>query len=396
MENELKHVRKLKEKNGDFVKAKSNIVQKKRTYKEQLRHAWEHLKKSMADVGKDSLLMLKLWSSGVSNLSLGEFLTYKQIQRDLLKFLPFSLFVLIPVGEVFLPVYLYLFPNATPSQFYSEKSVGQMVSAKVKLQRKAYEILRFRLRRVMKDIFRNLQEEVNNILLLDSAEQREQRLQELDLKMVLHMATRWDKYGPQLAFSKLSLYEKECVLSFLFNDFVSGVNILNRLLNLPRVIYSFWQKMSRKRRGLKPPKPESGMPKPRIDMIKYPKLNKSFHGFICMNFFPFSLVRSWLLDFQIKQHIKTMERQDQFLLKNPLDQLESCSKQQVFQLSKTRGSAHLNNEDEKEFLMDYWIYPKIAAGSELPKNDLLSEKWADWEFRFWAMVLRHNYQSHLI
>lgn len=40
---------------------------------------------------------------------------------DLLKFIPFSLFAIIPFAEAFLPVYLILFPNAVPYTFMLDR-----------------------------------------------------------------------------------------------------------------------------------------------------------------------------------------------------------------------------------------------------------------------------------
>ena len=39
----------------------------------------------------------------------------KQIKTDVIKFIPFSLFLLIPGGELFLPAWVLVFPNSVPS-----------------------------------------------------------------------------------------------------------------------------------------------------------------------------------------------------------------------------------------------------------------------------------------
>jgi LETM1 and EF-hand domain-containing protein 1 len=39
------------------------------------------------------------------------------IRSDLLKIIPFSFFVIVPMAELLLPFYLLLFPNAMPSQY---------------------------------------------------------------------------------------------------------------------------------------------------------------------------------------------------------------------------------------------------------------------------------------
>jgi len=41
----------------------------------------------------------------------------RRIIEDLLKFIPYSLIIIIPAAEIFLPAILWLFPNAIPS-FY--------------------------------------------------------------------------------------------------------------------------------------------------------------------------------------------------------------------------------------------------------------------------------------
>jgi len=43
-----------------------------------------------------------------------------QVRRDFIKFVPFSLFLLIPGGELFLPAWVMIFPNSIPSQFVGE------------------------------------------------------------------------------------------------------------------------------------------------------------------------------------------------------------------------------------------------------------------------------------
>ena len=44
-----------------------------------------------------------------------------EVKQDLVKFVPFSFFLLIPGGELFLPPWIMIFPNSVPSQFLSEK-----------------------------------------------------------------------------------------------------------------------------------------------------------------------------------------------------------------------------------------------------------------------------------
>ena len=45
-----------------------------------------------------------------------------QVRKDFVKFVPFSLFLLIPLGELFIPPYLMIFPNSMPSQFMDSEA----------------------------------------------------------------------------------------------------------------------------------------------------------------------------------------------------------------------------------------------------------------------------------
>jgi len=44
----------------------------------------------------------------------------RQVQVDVIKFVPFSVFILIPGLELLLPAFLLVFPNSIPSQFLSD------------------------------------------------------------------------------------------------------------------------------------------------------------------------------------------------------------------------------------------------------------------------------------
>ena len=43
------------------------------------------------------------------------------MQNDFIKFVPFSLFLLVPGGELFLPAWVLIFPNSVPSQFVGDE-----------------------------------------------------------------------------------------------------------------------------------------------------------------------------------------------------------------------------------------------------------------------------------
>ena len=46
----------------------------------------------------------------------------RQVKSDVIKFIPFSFFIVIPGAEILLPPYLVIFPNSIPSQFLSAEA----------------------------------------------------------------------------------------------------------------------------------------------------------------------------------------------------------------------------------------------------------------------------------
>lgn len=56
------------------------------------------------------------------NESYSEDIKLKQVKSDFIKFIPFSLFIIIPGAELLLPAWLVVFPNSIPSQFLSDEA----------------------------------------------------------------------------------------------------------------------------------------------------------------------------------------------------------------------------------------------------------------------------------
>lgn len=75
------------------------------------------LAKSFKDIYIDTKYILKLRKEKhfIKNYTLTEYIKYWQIVYDLFKFIPYSLFMIVPFLELLLPVYMILFPNSLPS-----------------------------------------------------------------------------------------------------------------------------------------------------------------------------------------------------------------------------------------------------------------------------------------
>lgn len=106
--------------------------------------------KSLKDLKADTKYYMNLRKTkNLSELTIGEYLKSKQIKMDLIKFLPYSIFLTVPLAELFLPPYLLLFPNSLPSQFLTEKNVGERNNKFSQLQRDGAHSLYSKLESVL-------------------------------------------------------------------------------------------------------------------------------------------------------------------------------------------------------------------------------------------------------
>jgi len=70
-----------------------------------------------------------------------QMMDYQRIRTDLLKMLPFSLFISVPFMEIFLPPYLILFPNAMPSTFLTREQVKEREKVLSSKEKSSYKNL---------------------------------------------------------------------------------------------------------------------------------------------------------------------------------------------------------------------------------------------------------------
>ncbi|KIO34413.1 hypothetical protein M407DRAFT_16936 [Tulasnella calospora MUT 4182] len=83
--------------------------------KHEAAHYWNGSKLLVAEVRISSRLLLKLMRGG--NLTRRETRQLRRTTTDLLRLIPFSVFVVVPFMELLLPVAIKLFPNMLPSTF---------------------------------------------------------------------------------------------------------------------------------------------------------------------------------------------------------------------------------------------------------------------------------------
>ena len=138
--------------NGEITlmlwKIKEFLFRNFKSLKLLLKHAWMEIKK----IGKGFRALssdIKYSIKTTKDESMKEYGSYsftsrvkiRQTWKDLFKFIPFSIFLIIPGLELLLPAWLIIFPNAIPSQFQSEAAKAQKLDELVKIQRKSAEKL---------------------------------------------------------------------------------------------------------------------------------------------------------------------------------------------------------------------------------------------------------------
>ena len=76
-----------------------------------------------------------LYSENYTPFELSEM---RRIKIDTFKMIPFSFFAFIPMTEIFLPVYIMLFPNSYPSQYQTPEKVEKKLKNSLEKQRLAH------------------------------------------------------------------------------------------------------------------------------------------------------------------------------------------------------------------------------------------------------------------
>jgi hypothetical protein len=91
---------------------------------DSVKHGLLHVGHGLKAIFKDGKWAVKHKTRGFKSkyddVSYKKRMKMKQVKQDYIKFVPFSLFILIPGGEALLPAWIMVFPNSIPSQFMSE------------------------------------------------------------------------------------------------------------------------------------------------------------------------------------------------------------------------------------------------------------------------------------
>jgi len=110
-------------KTAEFVKRNFNRIRSILSHgmyeMRKIGRGFRNLKK---DVGYAMGLRKDIIIHKYKNQNYEENVKMRQVQTDVIKFIPFSFFILIPGAEILLPPFLMVFPNSVPSQFMSKEA----------------------------------------------------------------------------------------------------------------------------------------------------------------------------------------------------------------------------------------------------------------------------------
>lgn len=108
-------------------------------------HFMNLVKKGCIDMKKDSRYLKSIFSGNLlfeSRYTAYELRERRRISKDILKFIPFFGMLIIPGGEIFIPLYVGIFPNATPNQLLTDSEKGIKVGEKVAKQDAGHNYLK--------------------------------------------------------------------------------------------------------------------------------------------------------------------------------------------------------------------------------------------------------------
>lgn len=108
------------------------------------------------DLWQNTKWMLNVWWNKPLKQRTGyEIAEIRRIRSDLLKFIPYSFFIIVPFSEFGLPLYLYLFPNSIPSFFLFDTAYYKRVHLLEQRQEQAFVYLLEKLLVLMRKVAKN-------------------------------------------------------------------------------------------------------------------------------------------------------------------------------------------------------------------------------------------------
>lgn len=275
--------------------------------------------------------------------SIEEIRELERIVRDLTKFVPFYAAIIIPAGELVLPIYLFLFPRAVPSYFRTETQMKEERYKLIDNQARAHRYL------------------MTHLLSLMIKAGYDPSVKDPE-GMKKFFIEKKQRLLPLLKIENMDSEMLRNANDFLMYEFVEGTFILNLLyrttVNLPRLAINAAMWIARN---------------PYRAVWTHPFFNWTFR----MNFFPLEWLKRGLLRFQFKRQLKIMKDQNYAIMLNLFGKLEE---EKVLDVARERGHYADKEEDAKKWLKEDWTkVSKINVENEL--------------FLFWYSVIVYEHLS---
>lgn len=154
-----------------------------------------------------------------------------QVKQDFIKFIPFSFFLLLPGGELFLPAWVLIFPNSIPSQFVGEAERIKKFQELKERQEDAAEKLLFIMPNYLAKLLSNNSVPDDDKVQIRAFKQliKSDKFLPTDL---LEYRKLFTKYGKFNLFQTKSLIH---MAHFMSISPVTGLNTINNILSLFKV-----------------------------------------------------------------------------------------------------------------------------------------------------------------
>lgn len=358
------------EKDKAFTEKKTSLWQK-------IKVALIHLKESFIEVWKDTKYLTKVVKANgldENKYTLFEVRERRRITKDLIKFMPYAVLILVPGGELLFPPYFLLFPNSTPTQFMTVANLGERTKVLTEKQDDGYENFQRSLPKFAKLLGIDpikLYESLNHLETTEGKEKDRQFYKAHDfedkIQKFLKLKNKNELISP-IGLHTLDSYELEQLNRVFYIMYVPGYTWINviygAIFKFPFYVLKFLAKQ------LKIKNPSS-------------MTNNIFVKFkFSLDFGPLSYVKKWLLLLQLKYHLKQIRMQDR-VLKRDFLQLAKNPILHKFEFARQRGIPIDTWEDIIKFTEYYWLPLSLR---EDVSDDLL----------VWITLLRFKYAEILI
>jgi len=229
------------------------------------------------------------------------------IKQNFLKLIPFAFFIIVPLAEFLLPVYLVLLPNAMPKSFMLPSQIATKKRLLITKQKESFEPLRVLL----------------NIKMIEVG--YDPKMNDIDY-MAQVLFSNKKKLKEELNLSKFDSETLKRVCEFMMIDYFDGTNMISLLyrhtVNTPKYILNIFRRI--------------------VNEPPYVWDTPFFTHQFKLNYFPFEYFKKFLLLTHIRLNMKSLRAQNLSLNRNGVDKIDE---DELRDLALERG---IKNQDISE------------------------------------------------